>query len=68
MNPKLKTILYGLGVFAVYIALIVILRLISGKVPENAEIFGFFSRNDFLLGLAVAVILTFSHERKKRLK
>jgi hypothetical protein len=27
-----------------------------------------FSKNDILLGVLVAVVLTFSHERKKKLK
>jgi len=67
MNPKLKIALYGLGVFAIYITLVVVLRLISGRFPEDAKIFGIFSTTDFLLGAVVAVVLTFSHERKKRL-
>jgi len=68
MNAKIKILLYGLGVFAVYLVLVVILRYFSGKYPENAVVFGIFAANDFLLGLIVAVVLTFSHERKKRLK
>lgn len=68
MNPKLKIILYGLGVFAVYIVLVVVLRLISGRIPENAEIFGMFSTTDLLLGLLVAAVLTFSNVQKKKLK
>lgn len=68
MNLKIKIVLYGLGAFAVYIVLVVVLRLISGRIPEDAEIFGMFSTTDLLLGVVVAVVLTFSHERKKRLK
>ena len=68
MNPKLKIVLYGFGVFAVYIVFLIVLRLISGRTPEDAEIFGLFSKSDFLLGLLVAVVLTFSNVRKKRLK
>ncbi|NDV45867.1 hypothetical protein D0T49_02225 [Paludibacter sp. 221] len=68
MNPKLKIVLYGVGVFAVYIILVVILRLISGKYPENPEIFGIFATNDIWLGLIVAIVLTFSHVQRRKLK
>lgn len=67
MNPKIKTLLYGLAAFFVYIIVLVILRLISGKIPEDATIFGFFASNDIWLGIVVAAVLTFTHERKKRL-
>lgn len=66
MNPKFKPILYGLGVFAVYMVILIALRLITGKLPENPTILGFFVVNDFLLGLIVAVVLTFSYIRRKR--
>lgn len=68
MNSKLKPILYGLSVFVIYTILILILRYFSHFKPDDAEIFGVFSTNDILLGLLVAVVLTFSHERKKKLK
>ena len=67
MNPKLKIVLYGLGVFAFYIILLVVLRLISGHMPEDAVVFGMFSTKDFLLGLFVAVVLTISYVRKRKL-
>jgi len=68
MNPKLKIILYGLGVFAFYLLLLVVLRLTSGSVPEDADVFGLFSTKDFLLGLFVAIVLTISYVRKRKLK
>ena len=67
MNPKLQTLLYGLGAFAVYMVLTVVLIWISGKVPENPILFGIYTKDHLLLGLAVAVVLTFSHERKKKM-
>lgn len=63
-----KTILYGLGVFSIFACLTYILRLVSNKMPENAEFFGVYTSNDLLLGVLVAVFLTFTHERKKKLK
>jgi len=60
MNPKLKIFLYGVGVFAVYIVFLIVLRLVTGNTPDDAEFFGIFTRNDILLGLIVAVVLTFS--------
>lgn len=68
MPTKLKPILYGLGVFAVYILLTYILRLVTNRMPNDADFMGVFTTNDLLLGLVVSIILTFSHERKKRLK
>jgi hypothetical protein len=68
VNSKLKPILYGLSVFAIYTILILILRYFSHFKPDDAEILGVFSKNDILLGVLVAVVLTFSHERKKKLK
>ena len=68
MSPKIKTVLYALGVFAIYAILTLLLRLIFDRMPVDAEFFGIYSTNDLLLGLVVAVVLTVSHERKKRLK
>jgi len=68
MSPKIKPILYALGVFAVYVTLTYILRLIFNRMPSDAEFLGIYSTNDLLLGVVIAVALTVSHERKKRLK
>jgi hypothetical protein len=66
--PKLQPVLYGLGVFAVFIALSVTLKLITHRVFSDAQYFGILSNKDLLLGLFVAAVLTFTHERKKKLK
>ena len=68
IHPKLKPILYGLGVFTVYIVLSLVIRLVAKRIPADAEFFGMFSTNDLLIGVVVAVVLTFTHERKKRIK
>lgn len=68
MHPKLKPFLYGMSVFAIYILLIFVLRYFSNYNSTDAEFFGFFSTNDILLGVVVAVVLTFTHERKKNIK
>ena len=65
--PKIKPVLYGLSVFAIYIILSVVLRLISKRIPDDAEYFGIFSSTDLLIGIVVALVLTFTHERKKRI-
>jgi hypothetical protein len=67
MYPKLKPFLYGLGVFSVYALLTFILRWSFNKMPLDAEYFGVYTTNDLLIGIVVAVVLTFSHERKKKL-
>lgn len=66
--PKIQPILYGVGVFIVFTTLMIIMKLITHRVPTQKEYFGLFSNNDLLMGAVVAIILTFSHERKKKLK
>ena len=68
MSPKFKPVIYGIGVFAIYALLTYVLRLVTNRMPLNAEFLGVFTTNDLLLGLVVAIILTVSHERKKRFK
>jgi len=45
-----------------------ILKLITHRISSDAEYFGLFTNQDLLLGVVVAAVLTFSHERKKKLK
>lgn len=66
--PKLQPILYGLGVFVVFTTLMVILKLTTNRIPAETDYFGLFTNQDLFLGLVVAAVLTFSHERKKKLK
>ena len=68
MHPILKTLLYGLGVFAVFITFTVGLRYFTSSTAQNLEYFGIISKKDILFGLIVALIVTFNHERKKNLK
>jgi len=68
IHPKLKPILYGIGVFIVFTSLMAILKLITHRISSDAEYFGLFTNQDLLLGVVVAAVLTFSHERKKKLK
>lgn len=68
MLNKFKPVLYGVVVFAIYALLTFILRLITGRMPENPEFLGIYTSNDLLLGLVVSVVLTLSHQRKKKFK
>ena len=68
ISPKLRPILYGFGVFAVFTILSVVLKIITHRVYTDAQYLGIFSNKDLLLGLVVALVLTFTHERKKKLK
>ncbi len=65
---KIKPLLYGLGVFIIYAILTYVLRLTFNRMPVDGEYLGVYSGNDLLIGIAVAFILTLSHERKKKLK
>lgn len=68
MHPILKTVLFGLGAFAVCTTLAVGLRHFTSSIPQNLEYFGIISKKDILLGLTVALVVTFNHERKKNSK
>lgn len=65
---KIQPILYGVGVFIIFTTLVIIMKLISHRIPTDAEYFGLIANKDLFLGGIVALILTLSHERKKKLK
>jgi len=67
MPQFVKTILYGLGVFVVFTVLATGLKFASNNMPIDADYFGLFTNNDLILGGIVAVVVTISHERKKRI-
>lgn len=68
MSPFAKKILFAISVFAVFMILATVLKLISGQQNEEAEILGMFSETDLLLGVAVAALVTFNRERKRKQK
>lgn len=68
MFVKIKDVLlYGLGVFAVYAILTYVLRVFLSRTTTDAEYFGIYSSNDLLIGVLVAIVLTFSHFSKKKM-
>lgn len=68
MNSRLKLIIYAISTFLVFLLLTWILRLMAGKLPIENGILGVFKNSDLLLGLVVAVAVTFSHIQKRKLK
>ena len=68
MHPKLKTGLYGLSILVIYAIIVFVLRRIINRNPIDYEYFGVYSQKDILLGFLLAIVLTFTHERKKKLK
>lgn len=68
MQPIIKTVLYGLSVFAIYAIFVLVLRQVTNHVPTQDDYLGLFSIKDILLGLLLAVVLTFTHIRKQKLK
>lgn len=66
--PKLQPILYGIGAFALFTLLSIILKIATNHQSTENEYFGIISNKELLLGAVVAIILTFTHERKKKLK
>ena len=68
MFTKIKgLLLYGLGVFAIYALLTYVLRVFFSRATTDAEFFGVYTTNDLLIGVLVAVVLTFSHQGKKNM-
>ena len=68
MNQKLKLFLYGLVVFFVYAVLTWVLKLIAHKMPEGEAFLGVYTTTDLWLGLVIAIILTYSHYMKMKIK
>jgi hypothetical protein len=68
ISPKLQPLLYGLGVFSIFIILSTILKYVTNHVSTDAEYFGILSNKDLLLGAVVAIVVTFTHLQKKKLK
>jgi len=68
MHPKLKIVIYGLSIFVIYTILAIVLRYITHHIPQEDEYLGLISNKDLLVGIGLAIVLTFTHERKKRLK
>lgn len=68
MPALLKTFLYGASVFVIFTTVAVALKLITNKTGDPEAYFGLMTNNDLMIGVVVAVAVTISHERKKRLK
>lgn len=68
INPKLRPILYGTTVYVIYLVLTFLLKYFTHKTPFGDEWIGIYTKNDLLIGLAVALVVTYTHEQKKRLK
>ena len=68
MNSKLKLLIYAISAFLVFMLLTWVLRLVAGKLPIEDGLWGVFKNSDLILGLVVAVVITFSHYQKRKLK
>ena len=68
IHPKLKAVLYGFSVFVIFVIFVIVLRKVTNHIPTEFEYFNLISKKDILLGLLLAIVLTFTHERKKKLK
>ncbi len=68
IHPKLKPVIYALIVFAIFISLSIILKLFTHRLTASDVYFGLLSNNDILIGLFIAIFLTFTHEQKNKLR
>ncbi|GEM_PF-806366 len=67
IHPKLKPVVYAIIVFVVFMSLSVALKLITHRNSIDDIYFGILSKKDLLIGLGIAIFLTFTHEQKKKL-
>lgn len=65
--PKLEPIIYGVGVFVIFTTTMILIKYITHHTPDNTEYFGLFSKKELMMGAVVALLLTASHVRKKKL-
>ncbi len=68
MPPIVKTLIFGVIAFLIFTIIAFLLKLISSQLPQENALLGIFTETDLLLGLVVAVVVTFSHERRKNMK
>lgn len=65
---KMRPLIYGLSVFVIFTILSLILKIITNHQTTDAEYFGILSNKDLFMGAVVAIVVTFTHEQKKKLK
>ena len=68
INPKLKPLVYGLIVFLIFASLSVILKMLTHRESSTDIYFGVLSNKDVLIGVCIAIFLTFTNEQKKKLR
>lgn len=61
-----NNIVYGIVVFCVFMLLTYVLRLMSGKFPEETILWGVYKASDLLMGVGVALVLIYSRHMKKK--
>ncbi len=67
MKSKLYYILYAIGVFLVFTLLTWALKYFGGKLPVEDALWNTFTKNDFILGAVVAIVVTFSHIQRRKI-
>jgi hypothetical protein len=62
----LKSLRFTLGVFAVFISFTLVLRFVTKGFPENITISTLFSEKELLMGVIIAIMVTFMHIQKQK--
>ncbi len=68
MKSKFYLAFSAVAVFAVYLAIIWVIRLATGKLPVEDGILGIYKDHDFVLAFVVAGFITFALVQKRRIK
>jgi hypothetical protein len=66
LQSLLKSLQYAIGVFAVFIIFTLVLRFLTKGVPEKINWPQLFSEKELLMGLVIAVMVTFMHIQKMK--
>ena len=66
LQSILKSLRYAIGVFTVFIIFTLILRFVTKGVPEKINWSQLISEKELLMGLIIALMVTFMHIQKMK--
>lgn len=66
LQSRLKSLRYAMGVFVVFIIFTLILRFLTKGVPDKINWAQLFTEKELLMGLIIAVMVTFMHIQKMK--
>lgn len=68
MTPFVKRVLFGIGVFSVFMIIALLLKYVAAGYKLDGSITDLITETDLMLGVLVAVFVTVAHIRRTKLK